>query len=345
MPGDFRTTGACLAVLRIPTVGFLANHTQLRFMEIPPTYPDLSVAVTASIEWLGVPLFIRPSTADISQAPHELVYLNLWNGGHRARKGADSPATQESTHCLEKYSSTKEQGLYGYYNPISPASIRQAEEELFEIIENEGPFDGVLGYSGGAGLAAQLIVRDLIENPKKLLSERPFRFAVFINGTTPFRIFRVKDEDILPGAGPAHDMIAEANRVLMRSSAVRKKEEVSDEDRMSHDAMLALIDGFETRTLRNGTTFISNGEYGIYRHSPDESNGEPLIRIPTLHIRDPGEDEDDVNHGLNLLKLCDPTLVREFQHTYGHDFPRGRKEMKQISQLVRDIAQDSFYIY
>ncbi|KAI1505138.1 serine hydrolase FSH [Biscogniauxia marginata] len=237
-----------------------------------------------------------------------------------------------------------DQPLYGYYNPISPPSILQTEEELFEIIERDGPFDGVLGFSGGAGLAAQLIVRDLFKHPEKQPSERPFRFAIFFNGTTPFNIFRVDEADVLPEREPAHDMIAEAHKVLMRSSAVRKKEEISDEDRQGHDTMLSLIDKFETRTLRTGQSFISDGTYGIYRYSVADNNGEPLIRIPTLHVRDPGEDEDDVNHGLNLLKICDPAFVREFNHTYGHDFPRGRREIKAISQLIRDTAQDSLYI-
>lgn len=215
---------------------------------------------------------------------------------------------------------------------------------MLDIIEDEGPFDGVLGYSGGAGLAAQLIIRDQERYPDKLPSERPFRFAIFFNGTTPFRIFKVDEENVLPGEQSADSMIAEARQVLMRSSAVRKKEEISDEDRQGHDTMLGLIDRFTTRTLATGQQFISDGTYGIYRYSLHDNGGDPLIRIPTLHVRDPGEDEDDVNHGLNLLGICDPAHVREFNHQYGHDFPRGRKEIKAISQLIRDTAQDSLYV-
>jgi hypothetical protein len=236
------------------------------------------------------------------------------------------------------------QPLFGYYNPVSPPSILQAENELFEIIEKEGPFDGVLGFSGGGGLAAQLVVSDLFRHPNKLPSERPFRFAIFINGTTPFRVFKLEDEDVLPGPETEDGMVSEARRILLRSSAVRKKAEISDEDRLGHDAMLSLIDGFETRTLRNGKSFLSDGSYGIYRYGLDDNGGEALIRIPTLHIRDPGEDEYEVDQGINLLKLCEPSFVREFHHSYGHDFPRGRREIKQISQLIRETAQDSLYI-
>jgi hypothetical protein len=240
--------------------------------------------------------------------------------------------------------SFSDQPLYGYYNPISAASIAQTETELLDIVEAEGPFDGVLGYSSGAGLAAQLIVRDQERYPNKMPSERPFRFAIFFNGTTPFRIFKVDEESILPGELPTDSMIAEAHKVLMRSSAVRKKEEISDEDRQGHDTMLALIDRFTTHTLATGQQFISDGTYGMYRYSKQGNGGEPLISIPTLHVRDPGEDQDDVNHGLNLLGICDPAFVREFNHSYGHDFPRGRKEIKTISQLIRDTAQDSLFI-
>jgi hypothetical protein len=228
---------------------------------------------------------------------------------------------------------------------VSPISVLEAQQELSRVVEESGPFDGCLGFCGGASIAAQLIISDLLDHPDKLASERPFRFAVFVNGATPFRVFRLGDEDVLPEKGPAHEMISEAENLLLRPSAVRKRGEVSEDQRLSHEQLKQLIDRFETRTLANGQSFISDGEYGMYRYNLNDNGGMPIIPFPTLHIRDPSEDlVGDVDHGMNLWKLCDPRLVREFHHTYGHDFPRGRREMKKISQLIRQTAQDAISI-
>lgn len=48
---------------------------------------------------------------------------------------------------------------FSYYDVGSPASFVAALDSLESYIETEGPFDGVLAYSQGAGLAAMLLVR------------------------------------------------------------------------------------------------------------------------------------------------------------------------------------------
>ena len=232
--------------------------------------------------------------------------------------------------------------LYAYYNPVALDTVVRAEEDLLSLIEDEGPFDGCLGFCGGAMIAGQIILQDFLKYPDKQPSERPFRFAVFINGATPIRVFNLEDEELRPDVGPPHAIVAEAESILLRPSATRKKDEMSDEERIGYETLRELIGRFETRYLKNGQSFISDGEYGMYRYNLDDNGGKPIITIPTLHIRDPSEDlVGEVDHGMNLWQLCDPAFAKEFHHTYGHDFPRGRREMKKISQLIRETAQDS----
>jgi hypothetical protein len=208
---------------------------------------------------------------------------------------------------------------------------------LEELIEAEGPFDGVLGYSGGAALAAEIIIRDAVAHPFKLPDERPFRFAVFINGASPLRCFRLEDEELQEEGIDSRAMLAEAESMFLRPSALRRKDGVSEEDQVDHGAMLALLRGLKGRKLQDGTPFVTDGEFGLCRYQV--LNGEPLIDMPTLHVRSPIE--EDEHHGLHLLGLCDPGQAREFHHGYGHDFPRGRTEMKKLAQLIREVAESS----
>ncbi|KAG9242828.1 hypothetical protein BJ878DRAFT_543891 [Calycina marina] len=59
------------------------------------------------------------------------------------------------------------QSLYGYTNPISSESVIQAEQELSRITQENDPFDGYLGFCGGASIAAQVMMRDLLAHPEE----------------------------------------------------------------------------------------------------------------------------------------------------------------------------------
>ena len=66
-------------------------------------------------------------------------------------------------------------------------SLSDAYEFLYDVIEEEGPFDAILGFSQGATLAYSF----LAQHAKKYPYEPPaaqFRCAVFIGALPPFRM-------------------------------------------------------------------------------------------------------------------------------------------------------------
>lgn len=65
---------------------------------------------------------------------------------------------------------------YAYFDLYSPSDFITALDQLEEYIDAEGPFDGVLAFSQGAGLAAMHIVRKSLEgyNP-------PFKCAILFS--------------------------------------------------------------------------------------------------------------------------------------------------------------------
>ncbi|KAF2469065.1 uncharacterized protein BDR25DRAFT_289247 [Lindgomyces ingoldianus] len=67
---------------------------------------------------------------------------------------------------------------YAYYDIASPFSFVTALDHLEAYILEEGPFDGVIAYSHGAGLAAMLLVREKYLKP----SAPPlFKVAIFFS--------------------------------------------------------------------------------------------------------------------------------------------------------------------
>lgn len=79
---------------------------------------------------------------------------------------------------------------YSYYKfPRSfsddDSSLREAYDILYQIIDEEGPFDGILGFSHGGTLASGF----LIHHAKMYPREPPlFRCAIFVNSLPPFRM-------------------------------------------------------------------------------------------------------------------------------------------------------------
>ena len=166
------------------------------------------------------------------------------------------------------------------------------------------------------------------------------RFAVFINAASPLRVFELQDVEVSDDKVDAGPLTAQAENMFLRPSALRHKDGVSEEDQVDHEQLLKLLQRLEGKKLADGTSFLTDGQYGLCRWettAPDE----PLIDLPTLHIRSTEEDEQDRHHGLHLLGLCDQSQAVEFHHAYGHDFPRGREVMKRIAQLIRELAENA----
>ncbi|RHZ49542.1 uncharacterized protein CDV56_105011 [Aspergillus thermomutatus] len=73
--------------------------------------------------------------------------------------------------------------FYSHYpRDVYPGEdLARAFEYTLDIIEKQGPFDGVMGFSQGAALACALLANHAKTSPKPL-----FKVAVFICGATPY---------------------------------------------------------------------------------------------------------------------------------------------------------------
>nr|A0A348HAY8.1 RecName: Full=Hydrolase phiM; AltName: Full=Phomoidride biosynthesis cluster protein M [fungal sp. ATCC 74256]BBG28510.1 putative DUF341 family protein [fungal sp. ATCC 74256] len=64
-------------------------------------------------------------------------------------------------------------------------SIREACEDLEDYLEENGPYDGILGFSQGSTLLAEFLCDFARRNPG---NEPPCRCAIFMNGIPPYRM-------------------------------------------------------------------------------------------------------------------------------------------------------------
>lgn len=64
--------------------------------------------------------------------------------------------------------------------PESTDFVQEVLDRLHTIVDKEGPFDGILGNSEGATLAATFLVDCLRK------SQNPFKCAIFMSGNAPY---------------------------------------------------------------------------------------------------------------------------------------------------------------
>lgn len=72
-----------------------------------------------------------------------------------------------------------------YGDQSSPESYSKAIRDLEAFLDEEGPFDGVMAFSQGAGLAASLMIHKLQQAPREAQLRPVFRCAIFFSGGVP----------------------------------------------------------------------------------------------------------------------------------------------------------------
>ncbi|KAJ6030991.1 DUF341 domain protein [Penicillium herquei] len=92
----------------------------------------------------------------------------------------------EATHVqnarVEKY---YDGPFLSYYDWNSATSIHTAYQLIEELIEEQGPFDGIMGFSQGGSLAASFLLHHATTYPSQPV-ELLFRFAIIICSGNPF---------------------------------------------------------------------------------------------------------------------------------------------------------------
>lgn len=229
--------------------------------------------------------------------------------------------------------------LYSYCKMLDLGSFIEAELDLLDLLrEEDPPFDGVLAYSSGAALAAQVFLRH--ERHRKSLPQQAnlsplFKFAVFCNAVTPGRLFKLEDQGV--GAEPSNDTMLkeEAMQFIDIISGFRMQAAPQMAPQIAKRRLMdeeVVAKSFKAMTLSDGTPFLTDG---IHCVAPFDPRHGPELSIPTLHIRDL---EEPRQLGLGMLEICDARLAREYHHSQGHEFPRGYSAMKEIAHLIKDVA-------
>ncbi|KJX98972.1 ef-hand calcium-binding domain protein [Zymoseptoria brevis] len=186
-----------------------------------------------------------------------------------------------------------------YKSPI-PEDVADAVDLIESIIEDEGPFDGILGFSQGCCVATSLMFERQKANTKP-----PFRFGVFIGASLPF------NADDLSGKEVWEDIAA------------------SGKDPRSEFAG-------ELELLQSGKEFILNNPDTVsepvwLRRYHSLTTPAVKLQIPVLHVM--GSADPYVRQARTLASMHENAYDRlVIEHAGAHEVPRDATTNNKIAK-------------
>ncbi|KAI1618128.1 serine hydrolase FSH [Exophiala viscosa] len=225
--------------------------------------------------------------------------------------------------------------FYCYYDAFDPANVKKALEMLDEVIEEEGPFDGIVGFSQGGSLAVAYMVQHEIDHADEPL---PFKFAIIFSSVISFSpddrycdgIIRNLSEPEVQALSqfPATDFS------LLQDAGARKMfESMAEALSAGQEGGFLSAHPDEDVFARGDTTRIPRIIH------PDLVSQR--IRIPTVHVVGKQDDPLMIRQSQLMYQVCDPTVSKWLEHSGGHDVPRQLADAKAAVKALEWAISES----
>ena len=189
--------------------------------------------------------------------------------------------------------------FYSFFNLPVSNQLLGAFEMIDEAIECDGPFDGIMGFSQGASIAAAYLIRD----PSDSI---PFKCAAFFCGSMPFDVdsapFRAMDDGKFTDATTGDDVSSEISSTIP---------ELLDRDR-----------------------YLGLGEMLLLRRY--SATGTSQISIPTVHIY--ASNDPYYTQSTLLAAMCQSFEKETIVHKGGHSVPWDQRITAQIIEGIRRMV-------
>lgn len=192
---------------------------------------------------------------------------------------------------------------------------------LTEIIEEDGPFDGVLGFSQGGSLAVAYLLQHEIDHPNE---PPPFKFAAIFSSvigfTTNESYCRTLIENLSDGEISALSEFPEGDFSALSAEAKTLFKPMAN-------ALHSGVEGGFLPTHPDQAVF-KRGDTSQIPRILHPSLVQQRVRVPTIHVVGKKDQELMLEQSSLMYQLCDPALSKWLEHSGGHDVPRQLNEAK-----------------
>ena len=198
---------------------------------------------------------------------------------------------------------------FAYFDQDSASSIIKALEDLDSYIASaDKPFDAVMGFSQGAGLAAMYMIRDKVQ----------------------------KQSDTNTAKGPTTSIpVVTASNVDPNDRQPKTESDTSS---------IPLDSGASTHRPFKCAVFLSSplpwdfSQEKVVFLQHDPQSGGPVIRgVPTAHIYDAKNDHISGDMCEQWAQCCDANVREVYVHQEGHDVPKGKDSVIGAVKVLRRV--------
>jgi predicted esterase len=255
--------------------------------------------------------------------------------------------------------------FFSYHEGLEADGVRAACDLIDIVLEEEGPFDGFVGFSQGAAVGISFLLDSEIHQPDK---ECPFKWILLFSSTIALSAdanlydfeFELRDmlrkqeemdKDKTVGAD-AHERKAAFKQQtnLIRSA---KSRELFLEDSAFRDA---LSEDYRDLSKAYAVTAENEGKTGVLARYQDDMDSEQSanapkfyhpgmtierVPVPSIHCVGKNERPESLAQSKMIRELCDESSVIYMEHESGHNIPRDSVMSQAIAKALRAVMENS----
>ncbi|KAL8942171.1 MAG: hypothetical protein Q9216_001818 [Gyalolechia sp. 2 TL-2023] len=249
-----------------------------------------------------------------------------------------------------------------YYKIPTTAHVTAAHDLVLDFIDDEGPFDGIIGFSQGAALASSL----MLQRAKDPAAEPLFQLAIFLCASLPFDIDappvlvrkapggRVRFLDTTPSSSDTESSSSDSD-----SEEGEEVEEGTEIPQSSVGAQ-SIIQEFQAqgfsgpledgmhmlrrfhpgamqRPMGSGSSSNSSSSTSINSSSSSNTQNKLHMGVPTVNIV--GKKDPYFQQGLWLAELGGSRGTLVVDHGGGHEVSRDANALRKMTRAVQDTVE------
>lgn len=213
--------------------------------------------------------------------------------------------------------------FFSHTQTYAPDDIAEAVDQLEDLLEYEGPFDGIFGFSQGAALTLSYFYRQ-----QAAASPLPVRFACLFStampcspdtgmGDTILSRLRALEYDITDRARRSGDLTPPEEEFVdvLQQTIV---------DAATHKSLLPWID----------MNVYRYGKFGAAPRVMHPSLLAQKITVPTVHVWGQNDFKFMIKMAEVGRSICDDSMSRTVLHSGSHDIPKKQPEIKAVIRML-----------
>ncbi|KAL2784620.1 DUF341 domain-containing protein [Aspergillus keveii] len=214
--------------------------------------------------------------------------------------------------------------FFSHTRGYSPANIAQAVRYLEDILEEEGPFDGIFGFSQGSGLILSYFhQQQTVGNPVAV------KFACLFSTAMPC------SSDASLGRGVI-SKLREKEYDVTDTFIATGKDLTSEEREFVQILQRTVVDAAiqDPQFPWTDLDVYRRGELDEIPRVMYSSAIAQKIQIPTVHVWGQNDFEYMVQMARLSSSLCEPSMSKTVSHSGLHDMPKKQNEIKAVLREI-----------